>query len=98
MAGSPHDISPEQIQSRIHDGVAAMENGDYLTALNKFEAARVLMSAIPRMNLQKFEIEYTPDQLDATIDRVRRLANRQSSGGMITQQPIKYTRGMRTYE
>ncbi len=93
MAGSPHHISPDQIQARIHAGVTAMENGDYLTAVNKFEAARALMAGIPRASLVKLELEYTPDQLDATIERVRRLARQQAGGGMIAQQPIQYTRG-----
>ena len=89
-------ITAAGIQERIAAGVALMDIGDYVAAVNKFETARVMMSAIPSFMLgnPQTQISYSPEQLDATIDRVRRLANRQlqaqasasmGGGGIVSQ-------------
>ena len=83
------NITPQRIQERIEAAVNAMDAGDWAGALVKLETARTLMSGLPRFSLVKSEIEYTPEQLDAQIDRVRRLANRQAGSNDIVNRPVE---------
>lgn len=91
-------ITAEHIQSRLIDAANAIEHEDYRTALNKFEAARALMAGVPRFVLAKSEVQYTPEQLDAQIERMRRLARIQNGGGHIVSQPTEFYRRTRGSE
>jgi hypothetical protein len=87
-------ITPTDIQSRISSGVEAMDAGDYISALRFLEAARALMAGIPRFELERGgEVEWRPEQLDATIVQVRRMANQQqmraNGGSDFVSQPVE---------
>lgn len=90
------NITASDIQTRILDGVAAFESGDLETALTKLEAAQMLMGGIPRMALgsaaAKNEIEYTPEQLDAMIERVRNRVKTSRGGHLFYSTPVERTR------
>lgn len=86
-------ITPEAIQTRIESGVTALDAADYSAALSHFEAAAALMAGVPDIKALENEIAWKPEQLDAVISRVRRLARKASGGGLIVQQPIERARG-----
>lgn len=82
-------ITASDIQTRIEDGVESLDSADYATALIKFEAAAALMAGVPEFKALENEVAWKPEQLDAVIERVRRLARKSASGaGKIIKQPI----------
>lgn len=93
-------ITAADIQGEIVAGITAMKAADYVVAVLHFESARALMSAIPAFMLgqPQSQVSYSPEQLDATIERVKRLARTQqqaaaaqvSGGGGIVSQATEF--------
>lgn len=87
-------ITAAEIQNEISTGVAYLKAGDYSNALIALVAAQALMAAVMDIKTLESEITWSAEQLDSSIERVRRLERRQAgaSGGRITQQPIELDR------
>lgn len=84
-----------EFKSSIASARTAILSQDYATALVHARAARMALTAIAKSELDREQIEYSREDLDAMIRDLQRSATAQqnaSAGGPFSSTDIVYTR------
>lgn len=88
----PTETLAKRIETAVTASSAAVEAGDFATAVTKLQSAVILMAGHPRIKFEDTETEYVRDELVSLLRELKKeralQANARSSSGGMTSIPI----------